>query len=227
MIIDHVGLFYFDNDPLLRVIGRTGLPVWFFLVGYNFKGSMNIIIKLLPLALILECAKYILGQNPIILSALFSIIICGLVLEIYQAYLTRCLSYNKWAQANILFITVGIVIALYPATHRYFEYGILAIALALYGYNCRHMIGDRLLQSIATFFLVVFIQIMMFNFSTINSILCTLLLSITMYVLYRYKMVAINIRNNLLTLLINISSRYSAYIYVAHLILFSCYNSDV
>jgi hypothetical protein len=225
MIVDHVGLFYCDNNHFLRVIGRAGLPVWFFLVGYNFKSSIKIIINLLPLALILECARFImLDQKIIVLNALFSMMICGLVLEIYQAYLTKYLVCNKWAQANLLFITACITILLYPVTYVHFEYGILGIVLALYGYNCRHIIGDRLLQTIAVAFMAVLTQIMAFNFNTINSIVCTVLLCTTMCVLYRYKVFAVNISNNILTRLINISARYSAYIYVIHLIVFSVKN---
>ena len=37
MMIDHSGAFILQDMPYLRAIGRVGIPIWFFFVGYNFK----------------------------------------------------------------------------------------------------------------------------------------------------------------------------------------------
>ncbi|HRE31734.1 MAG TPA: TraX family protein [Candidatus Berkiella sp.] len=41
MVIDHVGDYVFPDNHWLRLIGRIGLPMWFFLIGYVNKLRMN------------------------------------------------------------------------------------------------------------------------------------------------------------------------------------------
>jgi hypothetical protein len=41
MIIDHVGYYLMDDNPWFRMVGRIGLPMWYFLIGYVNKLKVN------------------------------------------------------------------------------------------------------------------------------------------------------------------------------------------
>lgn len=41
MIIDHVGYYLMDDNPWFRMVGRIGLPMWYFLIGYVNKLRIN------------------------------------------------------------------------------------------------------------------------------------------------------------------------------------------
>ena len=214
MVLDHLGGYFFSDHALLRVIGRTTLPVWFFFVGYNFK-PQNIFAKQLAFyALLLAIAFFFVGKI-LPLNALFSMLISRIIIYYYSqnSLKTRLLNLFEW-----FFISAGCLL-FFSLSNCLFEYGFLGVLMAIWGYNLRNRDKNIIIQTITISFLVCFTQINAFHFSLANSIICIILVNLTIYALYKYQPRSFKF-NNIGKYLINISSRYTLYLYCLHLLLF-------
>lgn len=52
MVIDHLGLYFFPEYEIMRVIGRVSMPIFCFFVGYNFHKKPKI--KILVVGVVLH-----------------------------------------------------------------------------------------------------------------------------------------------------------------------------
>jgi hypothetical protein len=215
MIIDHLGLYFFSQDIDFRIIGRVSMPIWIFFVGYNFKPERPRIDRLLIMSISLTIIMYLLGANIIPLRILFSIFFSRIIVDYYNQYIIP----NKKLNLFEWFAIVATCLMFYTSTKCFFEYGTLAFITAIWGYNCRHKIGNIMIQSIIMLIIISAIQITSFHFNLINSIACITLLIPTIFLLHQYQALTFNIQG-ISKYIINISSRYSLYLYCLHLIIF-------
>lgn len=210
MIIDHIGFFFFPKISLLRAIGRITVPIWFFLIGYNFKNINNSIKLLILAALFLQIISIIISKNISILNVLWTMVICKYILYYYQ---------NIIYKVDWFFVTL-ISIIIYPITSLIFEYGSLAIIISIWGYNCRFNTESKIIGAITIAFLYCYIEIKEFKFDILESAICIIFANIIIYILYNYQFTILKIRK-FFKYFINIGSRYSLFLYVSHIILFN------
>ena len=79
MVIDRLGYYFFYDAPMWRAVGRTGFPVWFFLVGYS--SGRNVPTRLVASAFILLATSPLLGLALLPLNALVTIMAIRIILD--------------------------------------------------------------------------------------------------------------------------------------------------
>jgi hypothetical protein len=88
MIIDHMGYFFFPEDPAgitgdpnlwWRAVGRLCVPIWFFLIGYAQTRTIDRM--LVGGALILLASNLVSGMYFFPVSALVSVMIIRLLID--------------------------------------------------------------------------------------------------------------------------------------------------
>ncbi len=205
MIVDHIGLYYYGDNPIYRVLGRTTLPAWFFLVGYSYKRPSQNFDFLLIISLVLQITLYSLGKNLLPLNALFSIYLCRFFLP-----------YIKIRNDFEWIIICTLFLALYFYSTLLFEYGTIAILISYYGYKARE--GSNVFYSATTCIIVCLSQVLSFDFSIAEIIMCITLISMCFVSLHFYKLSTYK-TINAFSIPIKILSRYSLFIYCFHLIL--------
>lgn len=220
MIIDHLGAYFFPEDIWWRVIGRAGLPVWFFLVGY--ARSQEISKPLIVGALILVGANLVLGQYSFPANALVSIIIVRLVLD-------KLCSFGFASVEKLIYVFFFLGILSLPSGFL-FEYGSIAILLAMFGYCVRNSekiaISNltKVIFSILVMTFSTFLQIITFNLGTFESIGCILGMGFFGVILFFFKPAEYprltNITPSFMKNMITFGGRYTLEIYVIHLVLF-------
>lgn len=160
MVIDHLGYYFFPENLWWRAVGRTGFPVWFFLIGH--ASGRDIPRKLWGGALILVMADMIVGRSLFALNALFTIMAIRLCIDPVMAFLLK----NRF---NLIAGCVLLVLLVFP-TAAVAEYGTLGLITAIYGYMVRHK--DRIANKELVFYYMIFAflifavyQQIMFGFS--------------------------------------------------------------
>lgn len=212
MIIDHLGMIFFPTYSLFRVIGRSAFIIWLFFVGFNYKKTF-FTIDLVFCALLMSISNFGLNSKILPLNILFSVIICRAALKYYSHYIASALNSYTW------FFLALTCFFLYLLTNCFFEYGTLGILIAIWGYNFKHKIGDLKIQTYSVLLVSAVCQIYSFNFNFIYSILCFFVLCLTSYALFNFKHNILNFKG-VKRIIINISARYSLYLYCLHLLLF-------
>ncbi|PPD14363.1 MAG: hypothetical protein CTY25_14370 [Methylobacterium sp.] len=134
ILIDHVGHFLAPDWPILRVIGRLGAPIFFFLIG--FARSRDIPWRWLALGLLLTCVDYLwLGRlTDLQLNILFNFALIRLVLPHAERFLDRSL-------ARLALVLSGCLLAM-PVVNPWLEYGPEGWLFALFGLLRRRSLED-------------------------------------------------------------------------------------
>jgi hypothetical protein len=141
MIIDHIGFYLIApmpdavaGDPTLwwRAIGRIGLPIWFFLLGY--ANTRAIPPLMIGGAVVLLIANIVTGMFIVPFNALVTMVIIRLVLD-HVARVT--FGSLEGCVGVILLMALGFLISNWLT-----EYGTIALWLALMGYAARHARGQ-------------------------------------------------------------------------------------
>ena len=128
MVIDHAGMYFFPDIPLLRAIGRIGMPVWFFMVGY--ASGRDFPNRLLIGALLLAVVDIVLFNRVFPMNALITIIILRFTIDHVMEFMLR---------SRYVFILLSVLLTLfYVATNLVIEYGTLALLFSCLGYLTRH-----------------------------------------------------------------------------------------
>lgn len=127
MIIDHVGFYLFPDIEWFRVIGRAGMPVWFFLVGYARRQDMPT--RWLYAGIILLAANLLVGLPPFALCALFTLALCRLIVAPLWAFVADRPVYMWWVVLLLVFLG--------PITDHAVEYGSFGLLFAMVGYAKR------------------------------------------------------------------------------------------
>ena len=115
ILIDHIGHFLADGWPILRVIGRLGVPVFFFMIG--FARTRSIPVRWLVLGIMLTGVDYIwTGSLPKTqINILFSFALIRLALPLIEAHWIS----SRWRIATFMLAMVLVM----PVANFVLEYG--------------------------------------------------------------------------------------------------------
>lgn len=220
MIIDHIGFYFFPEESMWRVVGRTGFPIWFFLVGHS-RGR-EISWRLWFGAGILLIANIPAGLPIFPLNALVTIILIRFLIDpVMQHVLTGTRQF--WA-FNVMLLLL--VLPSYAVT----EYGTQGLLFAMFGYLIRHT-EDRKQNTekllIYMFFCLagfVTIQTAMLGFTQMEFLALTIGTLAVMGILYFFKLVTYSgmtrVLPNFVIWIFQLGGRRTLEIYVVHLLLF-------
>lgn len=155
MVIDHLGLFLFQDIELLRVIGRVAFPLFIFCVGYNLKYSFDK--SLFILAIIMLCLSFIFSKGEYLYYRIFgsSVLFAIIFVRFSLAQLIPILN-----SKNIVFITI-ILWAANFVSYQFIQYGTSGIILALCGYLIRQ--DSKLIENKSLYLLLNLILYACFN----------------------------------------------------------------
>ena len=202
MIIDHLGLYLFPEYEVMRLIGRTAMPIFCFFAGYNFKQKPNQ--SVLAFGVLLFLITYIMIEQFITTNILISIYIGQCYLYLFK---------NKLKNFFTGYFHVIILGSIWPFTFSLFDYGTLSIAIMILGYIAKHDKSNLKTAIGITMILSVFHTINVFNFSPIY-----LVTAIGLAFIQYLFMSMVNF-NQPLGINVNILSRNMLFIYFAHLAL--------
>lgn len=146
MIVDHVGLFFYPDIPLLRIIGRASYPLFAFCLGYNQKYKLDS--TLIVLAIIMCLTHVVLWpdlQSMIRTSILkASILPSIIILRFSMQYIEKTLnSQTMYLWAFVLWFFAF-------STNDLFQYGTAGIILAICGYLSASLNNNRSLSKFAS-----------------------------------------------------------------------------
>lgn len=220
MIIDHTGYYFFEDDNWWRVAGRMCVPVWFFLIGY--ARSRDLGPKMWVGMGVLVLASGVTGSGFLPLNILGTILVVRLVID--QIMIRSQVHPQALWQLGVFLLLLS-----FPTAYL-FEYGSLAIILAMFGWLVRnqHEYPDGVRQTQYFFFFAyatfVVVQMMFFGF-TDNQILVFaggILAVMSVLMVFRPLTFAgsgAGVRGVLLAP-VRFMGRWTLEIYVAHLLLF-------
>ena len=123
MIIDHVGLFYFHEYIILRVIGRIAMPIFTILAGYNFKGKLRLSILYYGSILYL-IQLFIIVPSITMMNILIPIFLGQVFLKIFSRYLDNFYFSLFW---------IILLFYLFPLTYQKLDFGTMSILYMLGG----------------------------------------------------------------------------------------------
>ena len=141
MVVDHVGLFFFPDMAIFRIIGRLSFPLFAFGIAYGYTKTKNVIKygeRLLLLALISQPIFFLLFHNGT-LNICFTLFIGLMAIFIF----------DKQKKAWLKFLSLLLLLLLsYWLKVEYGAYGVLMI---LFFYIFRNNTYLSLIQSLLTF----------------------------------------------------------------------------
>jgi peptidoglycan/LPS O-acetylase OafA/YrhL len=125
ILVDHIGHYLADDWPILRVIGRLGVPVFFFLIG--FAKSRDIPWRWLVLGLVLTAVDFIWlgGLDGLQLNILFNFALIRLALPLIERHAIG----PFWRMA----VLMAAFVALMPLVNPILEYGTEGWLFAMFG----------------------------------------------------------------------------------------------
>lgn len=247
MVVDHIGVYFFSDEYFYRFVGRFSFPVFFFLIGYTYQGlrndspadsstwqqyyiklpvllrklvgffwAFNIKSDLLLCLLLITLTNYVLTQSIFPLNILFTVIVCRVVLYLLDKYQIL----ENWLLASWLALTLLHI----PLVFVY-EYGGVAILVSIVGYLIRQHRRSEMKSLIFIFlsYLSYCASQMIFFPATFNYLASLYTgLAVLFVLLSDYKFQKTYILPNLTALNYSIMfiSRYSLYVYTAHLLAF-------
>lgn len=212
MIIDHIGLYLYPESMVMRVIGRTAMPVFCFFAGYNFHDKPKT--KIIIWGVLLHVYTTIIFKHFITTNILIPI------------YLGQCYIYYFRKSITHLFYSgychVIAMVILWYISGAIIDYGTLVIAIMILGFIAKQEPKNlKLCCFIAIFtifthsiFNVLAISFSDLNFSNTNLNLNIILL-ISTYILMIMKDYSQKISLNLKWI-----SRNVLYIYCVQLVVF-------
>jgi len=248
MVIDHTGVYFFPDDYIYRFIGRFSFPMFFFLIGFTYQGlrtdspadsnrkwsqyyvklpqavkkpvnffwAFNIKSDLLACLLLITITNLVLNGELFPLNILFSVIVCRIALYLLERY--------DLFVHGLLISWLLLTVAHMPLVFVY-EYGGAAVLVTMVGYLIRH---NRRRESVPlTFIFLSYLTYcasqMVFFPATFNYIASLYIGIAALFVfLADYKFEKTYWLPNLkaINYPIMFISRYSLYVYTAHLLAF-------
>lgn len=160
MIIDHIGLYFFPDIELFRVVGRMSYLLFAFCAGYNQKYSFDK--SLFGFAILISVGNFIIDEADIISIFQGSILISLVIIRLFMRYAFIISKKDR----NLLgwFVILWFLSA---PTHLLFSYGSAGIAIAICGYLCATEKNRLVYLSflISSFFLYFILESISFMFS--------------------------------------------------------------
>lgn len=126
-LVDHVGLFFIEDDDWWRLLGRLAAPIFFFLIG--FARSRNIPLSWILWGIVLSGIDWwIDGGEEFALNILLNFVFLRLALRLV----------DRWAETPLrLGVFALIALLLLPVAGEVFEYGAEGWLWALFGFAQR------------------------------------------------------------------------------------------
>jgi len=130
MVIDHIGLFFYPDVQILRVVGRLSYPLFAFCIGYNNKYQVGKILSLL--AIIMAIIPAIFYSEAISMTGLLqaSVLFSIIFVKVFMGFASKAITRKN------LFQWLVILISLAPLTGILFPYGTMGMIMAICGYLC-------------------------------------------------------------------------------------------
>ncbi len=128
MLIDHTGHYFFEGDLWWRVAGRMCVPVWFFLIGY--ARSRDLGPRLWVGAVVLVLVSGVTGENMLPVNILGTMLVVRLVID-------QVMLRSQAHEQALWQVSVFLFLLSFPTSYL-FEYGSLAIIMAMFGWLVRH-----------------------------------------------------------------------------------------
>lgn len=211
MTFDHFGMYWYQDELWLRVIGRVTFPIFFFLVGYSLRYRLKP--DLLLGALIYAALNPLTFQPFFALNALVAVVMSRLAMP----FIIR----HQLIEKQPILVLIACLIFLLPLL-LLVEYGSLAILFACLGYAHRQKLrsGKMVAFWLITLGAYFFVQHMWFAFSPEQSATLLLLLAAMTWILTRFDhehaMPDLPAPANSF---VKLTSRYSLHYYVVHKII--------
>jgi hypothetical protein len=247
MVVDHTGVYFFPDVYWYRFVGRFSFPVFFFLIGYTYNGlrqdtpadsrawkdyyaklpaaiqkivgffwAFNIKSDLLLCLLLITVTNYVLIQDVFPLNILATVIVCRVVLYLMDKYHIL----ENWLLASWLLLTLLHVPLIFV-----YEYGGAAILISMVGYLIKQNRRGEI-KALSFIFLtyLTYCASQMFFFPATFNYLVTLYTAMAalFIVLSDYKLQKTYLLPNITVVnyAVMFISRYSLYVYTAHLLAF-------
>ncbi len=213
MFVDHTGEYFFIHDLWLRSIGRGAAPIFLFLAGY--AGSYRFSREVFFLAVAMLVSNLAMGVVVEPLNILFTILMARGVLHWLEKRGKMIEKPMEWFICNAVFIFI---------TCFFFQYGTLGMMFAIAGYMHRRpekyapATFRRFLM--ATFVAYALTFAFFFDLTPATFALMVPVLGFDYWLLSRLKVKEVKVSGVLETPLA-LTSYYSGYIYVIHLIVLS------
>jgi hypothetical protein len=211
MVVDHVGVYYFEGEQIFRIIGRIAMPCFLFLVGYSSKWNNKKDIYIMAALLL---AFYAATSGPILpLNILFSIIVTRMMLGFLEK--------KGWIGKTQWMFVIALV--LYVPFLFLLDLTVFNFLFALGGYYVKHyplqIKTQVLLLSAATLYFLE--ESFWFGFEGYYAYGLALLLYTMAGIFYLFSLEQVPEKKGVTWLfpVLMFISRYSLYLYVAHLII--------
>ncbi|OZG32185.1 TraX protein [Rickettsia endosymbiont of Culicoides newsteadi] len=201
MVIDHLGLYFFPEYEIMRVIGRTTMPIFCFFAGYNFHTKPKI--RILVVGVLLYIFTTILFREFTVTNILIPIFLG----QCYLYYFRNSLN-NFFYKGYCHVVFLG---SLWFCSWFLIDYGTLSMAIMLLGYIAKHDLGNLRLTIAISIILSIMHTISIFQFSYIY-VFIVIIFGVLGYIF----MVARNFEQKIAVNL-RIISHNALYIYAIHL----------
>lgn len=212
MVVDHVGKFFFPEEELFRVIGRTAFPMFFFLIGY--ARSTRISGELVFWAGLMVTADIWQFYPVFSTNILVTVITVRLFFRLYERF--------GWAEVPLWQLYLVLMIWWFPAKVL-FEYGTVAMLWALCGHLVREgrRDGAALLFMALTQVTYIALEQAAFAFSLPLLGIFMVLMTVMGALLYRYQLKTLdNLGQGRWQAAVKFISRYSLALYAIHYLIF-------
>jgi hypothetical protein len=219
MVIDHLGYFFFTEYPLLRGVGRAAFPLFFFLIGYNFKDKLYY--NLFVIGSIITVYRYLLTDFTtldILISAFIT-----------QYFLKLIIKKNYLTKNNLYVILLAVAIWQIPSQFV-FMYGFTCLLFAVAGYTLKNQAQLNVSKQTINIFIIssllinYFSQVFFFGYKgdDLAIFACSFFLSSAILFAYftSFKIYDVQIESKKLRNSILFMARNSMFIYWFHLVLF-------
>jgi peptidoglycan/LPS O-acetylase OafA/YrhL len=187
ILIDHIGHYLADDWPMLRVIGRLGVPVFFFLIG--FATSRDIPWRWLAIGVVLTGVDilWLGGLDGVQLNILFNFAAIRLALPLIERHALE----PPW---RLPLLMLGLV-AVMPLINPVLEYGTEGWLFAIFGLLVRRERDGRMaapiwpvpVAGLLAFGVYAVVESIDYSFSTLHSLLLLIGLAGLAYPLLRFE----------------------------------------
>jgi hypothetical protein len=219
MIIDHLGFFFFPEYPVLRGVGRFAFPLFFFLIGYNYKDKTYY--NLLIIGLFITVYRYFLSDFK-----LLDILISAFIT---QYFLKLVIKKNYLTKNNLYLILLSV--AIWQVSSQFvFMYGFTCLLFAIAGYITKNQAQLNISKQTINIFIIgsliinYFSQIFFFGYKGDDFAIfaCSFFLSSVILFAYfsSFKIYDVKIENKKIRNSILFLARNSMFVYWFHLALF-------
>ncbi len=196
MLIDHLGLFFFNNNILMRVIGRISYPIFAFFIAEGLRYTKNkskYVLTLLIFALISQI-PYGLLFNYYKLNVLFTFLLAILLIYLLENVFKKDVFTNVFRALILIFaIIVYAVVFVFLDVYGVVEYSIFGVLLVIVFYFPKSKLL-RLIFASLVLILMTLKMALVAGFSFRNIIQIFSLVSILILTFYNNKKGKINLK---------------------------------